>query len=109
MHYDTLFRITHTATFNVSLQALVLMHQVCKSSPSVSARFYRALYASLVDPRLAHSAKQAMYLNLLFKAVKEDRDHARVAAFVKRFLQVLTMHRPEFICGGLYLLGEVHT
>lgn len=48
-----------------------------------------------------------MYLNLLFKAVKADSDHARVAAFVKRVVQVLGVHRPEFICGGLYLLGEV--
>ena len=106
-HIDTLFRITHSATFSVSLQALMLIHHVSVARPSIAARFYRALYASLLDPRLATSAKQAMYLNLLFKAVKADRDHARVAAFVKRVVQILGMHRPEFICGGLYLLGEV--
>jgi ribosome biogenesis protein MAK21 len=91
----------------VSLQALMLIHHVSAARPSIATRFYRALYASLLDPRLATSAKQAMYLNLLFKAVKADRDRARVAAFVKRVVQVLGMHRPEFICGGLYLLGEV--
>ncbi|KAF8493588.1 CBF/Mak21 family-domain-containing protein [Gautieria morchelliformis] len=106
-HIDTLFRITHTATFSVSLQALMLIHHVSAARPSIATRFYRALYASLLDPRLATSAKQAMYLNLLFKAVKADRDQARVAAFVKRVVQVLGMHRPEFICGGLYLLGEL--
>ncbi|KIJ40346.1 hypothetical protein M422DRAFT_174030 [Sphaerobolus stellatus SS14] len=106
-HIDTLFRITHTATFSISLQALVLIHQVATSRPAIADRFYRSLYASLVDPRLASSAKQAMYLNMLFKALKEDKNLARVAAFVKRFLQVLNLHRPEFICGGLYLLGEL--
>ncbi|KAF8581187.1 CBF-domain-containing protein [Ramaria rubella] len=106
-HIDTLFRITHTATFSVSLQALMLIHHVSRNRPPVAARFYRALYISLVDPRLATSVKQAMYLNLLFKAIKADSDHARVAAFVKRIIQVLGVHKPEFICGGLYLLGEL--
>ena len=110
-HIDTLFRITHTATFNVSLQALTLIQHVSRASgrSSITDRFYRALYASLVDPRLATSSKQAMYLNLLFKAIKSDKNHERVAAFVKRVVQVLGVHRPEFICGGLFLLGEVCT
>ena len=87
----------------------MLIHQVSAARPSssIADRFYRTLYASMVDPRLVGSAKQAMYLNLLFKALKEDKNHARVKAFVKRFVQVLGLHRPEFICGGLFLLGEV--
>ena len=32
-HIDTLFRISHSATFNVSIQALVLMQQVSTSRP----------------------------------------------------------------------------
>ncbi|KAF8530196.1 CBF/Mak21 family-domain-containing protein [Hysterangium stoloniferum] len=106
-HIDTVFRITHTATFSVSLQALMLIHHVSTSRPAIATRFHRALYASILDPRLSTSSKQAMYLNLVFKALKADRDHARVAAFVKRFVQTLGIHRPEFICGGLYLLGEL--
>ncbi|KZP12424.1 hypothetical protein FIBSPDRAFT_898186 [Athelia psychrophila] len=39
---------------------------------STTDRFYRTLYASLHDPRLAASSKQAMYLNLLFKSLKAD-------------------------------------
>ncbi|KDQ16483.1 hypothetical protein BOTBODRAFT_156893 [Botryobasidium botryosum FD-172 SS1] len=106
-HIDTLFRITHRATFNVSIQALMLIQQVVASKKTVSDRFYRALYESLIDPRLANSSKQAMYLNLLFKAVKADPSQQRVAAFVKRILQGLEMHQPAFICGTLYLLGEL--
>ncbi|KAI0349845.1 CBF-domain-containing protein [Trametes cingulata] len=128
-HIDTLFRITHTSTFNISLQALTLILQISTtvSSPadkpstsnqssafstSLRDRFYRTLYASLTDPRLATSNKQALYLNLLFKALKADHDAQRVAAFVRRFVQVLASGvgaggAVEFVAGGLYLLGEL--
>ncbi|KAG8743453.1 hypothetical protein FRC10_012033 [Ceratobasidium sp. 414] len=99
-HLHTLFRITHSAPFNISIQALVLIEK------SISDRFYRTLYDSLLDPRLLASSKQAMYLNLLFKAMKADTSYRRVTAFVKRTLQSLTVHQPPFICGALYLLGE---
>lgn len=104
---DTLFKITHAGTFNTSIQALVLIFQVCQSRQAVSDRFYRTLYDSLFDGRLVTSSKQAMYLNLLFKALKVDTSLPRVMAFVKRLLQMLGMHQPPFICGALYLLGEV--
>ncbi|KAI1789313.1 CBF-domain-containing protein [Ganoderma leucocontextum] len=133
-HIDTLFRITHTSTFNISLQALTLILQitttlsvpaassskastpVAQSSTAFSAsirdRFYRTLYASLIDPRLSVSNKQALYLNLVFKALKADHDSVRVAAFVRRFVQMLASGAGaagavEFVAGGLYLLGEL--
>ncbi|ELU42136.1 ribosome biogenesis protein [Rhizoctonia solani AG-1 IA] len=79
----TLFRITHSAPFNISIQALVLIEKVSSAN------------------------KQAMYLNLVFKAMKSDTSYRRVVAFVKRMLQSLTVHQPPFICGALYLLGEL--
>ncbi|PVF97457.1 CBF-domain-containing protein [Serendipita vermifera] len=111
-HMDTLFRITHNATFNVTIQALVLIQKVSESKPSILPRYFRTLYASLLDPRLATSSKQAMYLNLLFKSLKLDKDLVRVKAFIKRFLQALLTgpgFEPSFICGGLFLLGELFT
>ncbi|GJJ14710.1 hypothetical protein Clacol_008977 [Clathrus columnatus] len=101
LHINTLFRVTHasTTTFAVSLQSLMLLLHVCTNPkfstippitavstskdpiPTTSAllasRFYRTLYASLLDPRLSQStssSKHAMYLNLLLKAVKNDPD-----------------------------------
>ncbi|GAA6047508.1 hypothetical protein JCM3770_005781 [Rhodotorula araucariae] len=104
---DTLFRITHTSTFNVSIQALMLIFHVSSAARDVSDRFYRALYTSLHDPRLTHSSKQALYLNLLFRATKADKDHNRVAAFVKRLIQVLTGMDTTFVLGGLFVVGEL--
>ncbi|WVQ74310.1 hypothetical protein IAR50_003908 [Cryptococcus sp. DSM 104548] len=110
-YIDTLFKITHGGTFNISIQALQLIFKVSttesESQQTVADRFYRTLYESLFDPRLVTSSKQAMYLNLLFKAMKADQSVARVMSFVKRLLQMLSLHQPPFICGALYLLGDL--
>ncbi|KAH7886731.1 ribosome biogenesis protein [Phlebopus sp. FC_14] len=123
-HIDTLFLITHTSTFNISLQALMLIQHICASltsqpststsaaslSESMSDRYYRTLYSSLQDGRLASSSKQTMYLNLLFKSLRADNNKERVKSFVRRFIQLLVSGSAggaEFVVGGLYLLGEV--
>ncbi|GAA5841724.1 hypothetical protein JCM11251_007066 [Rhodosporidiobolus azoricus] len=104
---DTLFRITHTSTFNVSIQALLLIFRVSSSKKEFSDRFYRALYASLHDHRLTHSSKQALYLNLIFRATKADKDADRVAAFVKRLLQILFGMETTFVLGALFVVSEL--
>ncbi|RUP47473.1 hypothetical protein BC936DRAFT_145698 [Jimgerdemannia flammicorona] len=104
---DILFRITHTGTFNTSIQALMLIFQVSSAKQSISDRFYRTLYESLLDHRLVTSSKQAMYLNLLFKALRADSDVKRVKAFVKRIVQMAAYHQPPFVCGAFYLISEV--
>ncbi|GAA6007955.1 hypothetical protein JCM10207_006979 [Rhodosporidiobolus poonsookiae] len=104
---DTLFRITHTSTFNVSIQALMLIFHVSSAKRDMSDRFYRALYTSLHDPRLVSSSKQALYLNLFFRATKQDKDANRVAAFVKRLLQILFGMETTFVLGALYIVGEL--
>ncbi|TRM66607.1 CBF/Mak21 family-domain-containing protein [Schizophyllum amplum] len=125
-HIDTLFLITHKSTFNISLQALVLIQQIAASltahaaststqrntstAQSIVDRYHRTLYASLHDARLATSSKQAMYLNLLFKSLKSDTSGVRIRAVVKRLVQVLAAGgngATEFVAGGLYLLGQL--
>lgn len=106
-HLDTLFRITHSSNFNTSVQALMLIQQLAASKQLAVDRFYRTLYESLLDPRLATSSKQALYLNLLFRGMKNDVDVRRVKAFVKRLLQILGLHQPSFACGILFLVAEL--
>ncbi|KAF9447072.1 CBF-domain-containing protein [Macrolepiota fuliginosa MF-IS2] len=119
-HLDTLFLITHKSTFNISIQALVLIQQISltiSKASSTSAkptidRYFRTLYESLHDSRLGTSSKQAMYLNLLYKSIKADPEQSteRKKALIKRFVQVLASGgsgATEFIAGGLYLLGEL--
>jgi ribosome biogenesis protein MAK21 len=106
-HLDTLFKITHSSNFNTSIQALMLIQQLVMSKQLAVDRFYRTLYESLLDPRLVTSSKQALYLNLLFRSLKNDVDVRRVKAFVKRLLQVINLHQPSFACGILFLVSEL--
>jgi ribosome biogenesis protein MAK21 len=104
---DSLFRITHSSNFNTSIQALMLIEQLSTSKHLATDRFYRTLYESLLDPRLVTSSKHALYLNLLYRALKSDLNIKRVKAFTKRLLQIVTLHQPPFICGVIYLLKEL--
>lgn len=106
-HLDTLFRITHSSNFNTSIQALMLIQQMATTRHLATERFYRTLYESLLDPRLMNSSKQALYLNLLYRSLKNDVDLRRVKAFVKRMLQILNLHQPSFVCGIIYLIMEL--
>ncbi|AEO54207.1 hypothetical protein MYCTH_2049620 [Thermothelomyces thermophilus ATCC 42464] len=108
-HLDTLFRITHSSNFNTSVQALMLIQQLAISKQLAVDRFYRTLYESLLDPRLTTSSKHALYLNLLFRALKNDVDVRRVKAFVKRLIQVLSLHQPSFTCGAMFLIAELQS
>lgn len=85
----------------------MLIQQLTSSHQVGADRFYRTLYESLLDPRVATSSKQALYLNLLFKALKNDVNVRRVKAFVKRLVQILGLHQPSFICGIFYLIREL--
>ena len=106
-HLDALFKVTHSSNFNTSIQALMLVQQLVWHHQGSMDRFYRTLYESLLDPRLLTSSKQALYLNLLYRALRSDLNVKRVKAFAKRLLQVVAMHQPSFICGTLYLLREL--
>jgi len=106
---DTMFRVTHSANFNTAIQALSLIQRISATKHYSADRFYRTLYESLLDPRLLTSSKQIMYLNLLYRSLKADINIKRVQAFVKRLLQMITMHEPPFVCGILYLVSELET
>ena len=108
-HLDTLYKITHSTNFNTSVQALVLVQHIVTQQDLDTSRFYRTLYESLLDPRLVNSSKQGIYLNLLFKSLKNDINNVpRILAFVKRILQVC-MHWVSIgpVTGMLYLLMEL--
>lgn len=106
-HLDTLFRITHSSNFNTAIQALMLVQQLSVTKHIAVDRFYRTLYESLLDPRLIRSSKQALYLNLLYRSLKNDVDVRRVKTFVKRMLQVCYLHEAPFVCGILFLVAQL--
>ncbi|EDV21602.1 uncharacterized protein TRIADDRAFT_59767 [Trichoplax adhaerens] len=64
--------------------------------------FAKGSYAIISNDRY-----QALFLNLVYKALKSDSVLSRVKAFVKRLLQVCTHEQPPFVCGTLYMLSEI--
>ncbi|RHX97197.1 hypothetical protein DYB25_001055 [Aphanomyces astaci] len=104
---DTMFRVVHTAHFSTSVQALMLLFQVMSSTNSVPDRFYSALYTKLFDPKMHTTSKHTLFLNLLFRAIKQDVSPARVHAMIKRLLQVSLTMPPAFCCAALFLVSEL--
>ena len=104
---DTLFRTVHSSNFNTSVQALMLIQQVSSVKQFSAERFYRTLYESMLDPRLLSSSKQILYLNLLYRSLKSDLNIRRVKAFIKRLLQIVTLHEPPFACAIIFLVSEL--
>ena len=104
-HLNTLYKITHSTNFNTSVQALVLVQHIVQEQDLDSDRYYRTLYESLLDPRLVNSSKQGIYLNLLYKSMKNDSGNIpRVLAFVKRILLICTQWLNIGVVTGMFYL-----
>ncbi|KAJ2553981.1 RNA-binding ribosome biosynthesis protein mak21, partial [Coemansia sp. RSA 1933] len=106
-HIGSIFQIAHAGNFNTVVQSLVLLHQIVRIRPAIADRFYRTLYDSLLDPRIDSTSKKAMYLNILFRALKADEDIPRVMSFVKRILQACLHTQPDFASGALFLVSQI--
>ncbi|KCV72703.1 hypothetical protein H696_00282, partial [Fonticula alba] len=109
-HMNTLFLIVHKGNFNTAVQSLVLIFQVASTRQNdLLDRYYRTLYAVLLDPRLATSSKLAMLMNLVHRSLLADASIDRTAAFIKRLLQVSLSEfwLPGFCCAVLYLVSDL--
>lgn len=102
-----LFTLTHIGTFNTCIQALSLLHQIQQNNQIITDRYYRALYQSLLDKRLLTASKQSLFLNLIYKSLKQDSSINRLRAFVKRMLQICGYLGIPFVCASLFLIGEL--
>ncbi|WCJ32983.1 CCAAT/enhancer-binding protein zeta [Euphorbia peplus] len=80
--------LVHSNNFNVGVQALMLLDKTSSKNQIISDRFYRALYAKLLDPAAMSSSKVQMFIALVMRAMKSDVNLKRVSAFSKCLLQV---------------------
>ena len=123
-HVETMYRVVHmTTNFGTALQALTLLFQLSggAKNPLVpnetqetfvitsAERFYSTLYKKMLDISgiSNSSAKQALFLNLLYKALKSDEEINRSVAFVRRLLQSCSYLPSHLVCSMLYLLSEL--
>ncbi|WCJ35106.1 CCAAT/enhancer-binding protein zeta [Euphorbia peplus] len=85
----------------------MLLDKISPKNQIVSDRFYRALYAKLLDPAAMSSSKVEMFISLVMRATKSDVNLKRLSAFSKRLFQVALQQPPQLACGYLFLLSEV--
>ena len=76
---QSLYKMVHVGPLATGIQSLMLLYQVMESRHVVSARYYQALYAKLLDPRLKHGGKQvigsAVFACMLYRYVKGYSDN----------------------------------
>ncbi|KAK0176043.1 hypothetical protein PV328_000220 [Microctonus aethiopoides] len=106
-HIHSVYKVVHVGSFNVSLNALSLLHQVVGKDAEQENRFYTAFYRKLLDPQIGVASKRAIFLNLLYRVMKSDKSVTRLYAFVKRTLQVSIYYPTCMICAILYVISQV--
>ncbi|XP_047107210.1 CCAAT/enhancer-binding protein zeta isoform X1 [Schistocerca piceifrons] len=106
-HIDTLYKVVHIASFNVSLHALCLLFHITDQENTSADRYYSALYKKLVDPQIGCSSHQAAFVNLLFRSLQKDTSTPRVCAFIKRLLQLCLVWPVPLVCGVLYMISQL--
>ncbi|XP_020285931.1 CCAAT/enhancer-binding protein zeta [Pseudomyrmex gracilis] len=106
-HIDSVYKVVHLGTFNVSLNALCLLHQVTMRDESQGNRFYSAFYRKLLDPQIGVATKRATFLNLLYRVLAKDQSILRLYAFIKRILQVAFYFPANMTCATLYVISKI--
>ena len=69
---NTLFKLVHVTSFNVSLQVLTLLNQITDSRDDIIHRYYNALYKKMLDLEWRNTNKQTFFLNLLYNSLIKD-------------------------------------
>ncbi|KAK2585564.1 hypothetical protein KPH14_010202 [Odynerus spinipes] len=106
-HIDSVYKVVHIGSFNVSLNALNLLYQVVGTDKDQSNRFYSAFYRKLLDPQIGVANKRAVFLNLLYRVLQNDQSLLRLYAFIKRILQITLYFPANMACSILYTISKV--
>lgn len=65
------------------------------------------LYKKIGETAMFNAAHHAMFLSIIFKAVKRDANDGRVCAFIRRLLQVAVQLPVSLSCGILILVSQI--
>lgn len=106
-HIDSVYKVVHLGSFNVSLNALNLLHQIIGRDESQANRFYSAFYKKLFDRQIGIANKRAIFLNLLYRVLQKDQSIIRLYAFIKRILQITFYFSANMACAILYIVSKV--
>ncbi|GMH81158.1 hypothetical protein TrST_g11756 [Triparma strigata] len=102
-HLAALYRVAHSENIAARVQALMLLCEVQGDED----RFFRALYDCLKDERLYAGKGVTAFFNLVYKAVKRDKDAGRKGVMLKRLLQASMTTGASQAAAGLFLVSAV--
>ena len=105
---NTLFKLVHVTSFNVSMQALMLLNQVIDSRDDMIHRYYNALYKKMFDLEWRNTSKQTFFLNLLFNSIKKDEALPRIRSLCRRRVWALWWERSWMSPTVEHLQGNCH-
>ncbi|XP_015173779.1 PREDICTED: CCAAT/enhancer-binding protein zeta [Polistes dominula] len=106
-HINSLYKVVHIGSFNVSLNALNLLYHVEIKNTNQCNRYYTAFYRKLLDLQIGVASKRAIFLNLLHRVLVNDESLVRRHALVKRTLQTALYYPANMVCGILYTISRV--
>ncbi|RVE53804.1 hypothetical protein evm_001466 [Chilo suppressalis] len=106
-HVDAIHKLVHLATINVAIHALALLFHISDPSKGTSDRYYTSLYRKLTNPDIFNTSHSALLFSLIYKSLKQDKNIPRVAAFIKRLLQLCCYMSPAQSCGMLFVISQV--
>ena len=115
---NSLYRIVHFNNWSCSVQAMLLLYSLTQSHRIDSYfilhilanhvnRFYRVLYSQLLSPLFVRSSKNNLFLNLLYRVLKNCKDEKVLFGLMKRVLQCCLMMNAAMSCGLLFLVSSV--
>lgn len=61
----------------------------------------------MLNQQIGTANKRAMFLNLLYRALQQDKSMLRLYAFIKRTLQVTIYFPANMICATLYVVSKI--
>ena len=117
---DTLFKLSHSESIKLRIEVLKLIFTICqgiisgktkKLNPSASDpnldRYYKSLYELILTKEIFVTKNLRELLKLIVKSLTFDPNITRVAAFLKRLLQMSMHADPSFITCVLIIVSQV--
>ncbi|CAG9790181.1 unnamed protein product [Diatraea saccharalis] len=106
-HVGAVHALVHVAGAGVAVHALALLQHASDPALPATDRYYTSLYRKLTCPEIFNTTHSALLFSLIYKSLKQDKNINRVAAFVKRLLQLCCHLSPAQACGILFLISQV--
>lgn len=103
----SLFRLSHSKSLKLRIEVLKLIFNIIQSNETYTCRYYKSLYELLSAKEVVYSKHLREFLKLLMQSLMFDTNITRVAAIIKRLLQLSMYAEPSFISCTLIIVSQI--